>query len=241
MKCFDGFVAISDPLCQYIIKYKKPQAGIVKLPIIIDTRETFQELPEEIPPHPYFIHTGALSQQKDGIVDIFHAFAEVNKHYNNKLHFYLAGSKDAPVQVWDEITRTIQENNLSDNVHFVGLIFGDKLKTLQKNCLFLVLPKPDNEQNRNNFPTKLGEYLAFQRPVITSNVGDMGLFMRNEETALIVEPGNVAQISEAMLRLLGDTALAKRLGAAGHKVAEDEFDYTILGKRLADFCKSLNH
>ena len=24
-------------------------------------------------------------------------------------------------------------------------------------------------------------------------------------------------------------------------VAEEEFDYTILGKRLADFCKTLNH
>jgi glycosyltransferase involved in cell wall biosynthesis len=241
MKSFDGFVVISEPLREFINGQMKRTAKIVKLPIIIDTRESFQELPAEIPPHPFIIHTGALSQQKDGIIDVFKAFAEVNKQYDKKLHFYLAGSKDAPPGVWDEINKAVNDNQLQDNVHFLGMIFGDKLKTLQKNCLFLVLPKPDNEQNRNNFPTKLGEYLAFSRPVITSKVGDMALFMKNGETALIVEPGNVAQISDAMLRLLKDPSLVEKLGAAGRKVAEEEFDYTILGKRLADFCKTLNH
>lgn len=240
MKSFDGFVVISEPLRQYISTVMKAGAGIVKLPIIIDTRDAFLELHGEIPPHPYIIHTGALSQQKDGIVDLFKAFVEVNKLYNKKLHFYVTGSKVAPPGIWEEINKSLDDNQLQDNVHFLGMISEDKLKTLQKNCLFLVLPKPDNEQNRNNFPTKLGEYLAFARPVISSSVGDMGLFMKDGETALIVEPGNVEQISAAMLKLLGDPALAQRLGAAGRKVAEEEFDYTILGKRLADFCKTLN-
>ena len=114
------------------------------------------------------------------------------------------------------------------------------MKTLQKNCLFLVLPKPDNEQNRNNFPTKLGEYLALERPVITTRVGDMGIYMRDGETALIVEPGNVPQIRSAMQKLLNDVSLSKRLGAAGREVAEKEFDFTILGKRLAEFCFRIN-
>jgi glycosyltransferase involved in cell wall biosynthesis len=239
MRSFDGFVVISEPLREFISAQKRPDARIVKLPIIIDTREPFTEVTSEIPPHPYIIHTGALSQQKDGIIDVFKAFAEVNARFNRKLHFYLAGSKDAPPGVWDEINKVIDDNQLKDNVHFLGMLFGDKLKTLQKNCLFLVLPKPDNEQNRNNFPTKLGEYLAFSRPVITSKVGDMGLFMRDGETALIVEPGNVAQIRDAMWKLLGDPALAEKLGAAGRQVAEQEFDYTILGTRLAEFCNTL--
>jgi len=241
MKYFDGFVVISEPLRHYISGQMKASAKIVRLPIIIDVQEPFEELPAEIPPYPYIIHSGALSQQKDGIIDLFKAFAIVNEHFDKKLYFYLTGSKVAPPGVWDEINKAVDDHNLQGNVHFLGFVSEDKLKTLQKNCLFLVLPKPDNEQNRNNFPTKLGEYLAFSRPAITSKVGDMGLFLKSNETALIVEPGNIAQISEAMLRLLKNPALADKLGAAGRKVAEEEFDYTILGKRLADFCKSLNH
>lgn len=240
MKSFDGFVVISDPLEKFIEKQKKPAAKVVKLPIIIDTKERFQELEDEIPPHPYIIHTGALSQQKDGIVDIFKAFAEVCKEQGGKIHFYLGGSKNAPAGLWNEINEVIHANGIEANVHFLGLVFGDKLKTLQKNCLFLVLPKPDNEQNRNNFPTKLGEYLALERPVITTRVGDMGRYMRDGETALIVEPGNVPQIRSAMQKLLNDVSLSKRLGAAGREVAEKEFDFTILGKRLAEFCFRIN-
>lgn len=241
MKVFDGFVVISQPLCAFIADVKKKTAQTVIVPIIVDNNEPYTELKEEIPAHPYIIHTGALSQQKDGIVDIFNAFALVNRKIGNKLHFYLAGSKQAPPGVWDGINKAINDNALEGNVHFLGMIFGDKLKTLQKNCSFLVLPKPDNEQNRNNFPTKLGEYLSFSRPVITSRVGDMALYMIDGQNALLVEPGNAEQISEAMLRLMQDEGLAQRIGARGRTTSEQEFDFTNLGKKLAVFLRQLEN
>lgn len=241
LKCFDGFVVISDPLVRYLDGRTKRTARVVKLPIIIDTREPYTELPEETPPHPYIIHTGALSQQKDGIIDIFKAFAKVNAVKGKSLHFYLAGSKNAPPGVWDEINRTISEAGLEQNVHHLGLIQGNKLKTLQKNCLFLVLPKPDNEQNRYNFPTKLGEYLTFCRPVIVTAVGDMAKFMKDGANALIVEPGNVEQITAAMLKLMDNQPLASTIGAAGKRTAEEEFDYRVLGQRLSVFLHELKN
>jgi glycosyltransferase involved in cell wall biosynthesis len=240
MKVFDGFIVISEPLREYIGSRKKADAQVVKLPIIIDTKEPFVEVQQEIPAHPYIVHTGALSQQKDGIVDVFRAFAKVNAQLGNVLHFYVAGKKNAPPGVLEEIDRVINAGGLKDNVHFIGVISEDTLRTLQKHCLFLVLPKPDNEQNRNNFPTKLGEFLAFSKPVITTPIGDMKYYMKQGESAIIVEPGNTDQIAEAMIRLMNDKALSERLGNAGKKLAEQEFDYAILGRRLADFCKTLN-
>ena len=239
MCVFDGFIVISEPLRQFISERMNRDSKIVKLPIIIDVREPFNELSEEIPPHPYIIHTGALSQQKDGIIDVFKAFAKVNAQIGNTLHFYIAGSKDAPPGVKEEIDQIIEGTGLRNNIHYLGLIFGDKLKTLQKNCLFLVLPKPDNEQNRNNFPTKLGEYLAFSRPTITTRVGDMALFLKDGENAILVDHGNVDQISGAMLQLMTDKNLYKKIGDGGQQVAEHSFDYTILGQQLADFLYKL--
>jgi glycosyltransferase involved in cell wall biosynthesis len=239
MMVFDGFIAISEPLREYISHQKKTSAKTVILPIIIDNNEPYTELKNEIPPHPYIIHTGAISQQKDGIVDVFEAFALVNKQEGNTLHFYLAGSKAAPPGVWEGINKVINDHGLKDNVHFLGLVFGDRLKTLQKNCSFLVLPKPDNEQNRNNFPTKLGEYLAFSRPVITTAVGDMALHLKDGFNAILVTPGNTEQISKAMLRLMQDRELADRLGQQGRETSISEFDYKILGKKLAAFLSQL--
>jgi len=239
LRIFDGFIVISEPLREYISARKKGNASVITLPIIIDTRETFREDDTLIPDHPYFIHTGVMSQQKDGIIDIFKAFVKVNERTGGKLHFYVSGKKDAPPGVWSEINHAIDSSGLSDHVHFLGYLGEDKLRTLQKYSMFLVLPKPDNEQNRNNFATKLGEYLAFGKPVITTAVGDMAKFMRHGETALIVEPGNTDEIADAMIRLMDDRALATRLGAAGKKVAEQEFDHTILGRRLADYFRKI--
>ena len=240
LKVLDGFIVISEPLRQYITSLKKGSASVLTLPIIIDTGETFRDDAAPVPDHPYFIHTGAMSQQKDGIVDIFKAFVKVNAKKGGTLHLYVSGKKDAPPGVWAEIDQAVENSGLSGNVHYLGYLEEDALRLLQKHSMFLVLPKPDNEQNRNNFATKLGEYLAFGKPVITTPVGDMAKYMRDGETALIVEPGNTDQIAAAMIRLMDDKALASRLGAAGKQVAEQEFNYSILGRRLADYFRKIS-
>jgi len=239
LKIFDGFIVISEPLREYISTRKKKNALVITLPIIIDTRETFREEGASVPEHPYFIHTGVMSQQKDGIVDIFKAFVSVNEKMDRRLHLYVSGKKDAPPGVWAEINSVIDKSGMQGNIHYLGYVAEDKLRTLQKYSMFLVLPKPDNEQNRNNFATKLGEYLAFSKPVITTAVGDMAKYMRHEETALIVEPGNIDQIADAMIRLMEDRQLAVRLGEAGKKVAEQSFGHAVLGRQMADFFTKL--
>jgi glycosyltransferase involved in cell wall biosynthesis len=45
---------------------------------------------------------------------------------------------------------------------------------------------------------------------------------------------NPASIAEACVRLLADGALARRMGAAGRAMAEREFDWPIVGNRIAD-------
>jgi glycosyltransferase involved in cell wall biosynthesis len=241
MKVFDGFIVISEPLRDYISKRKRRSASIIKLPIVIDATESFCEDGIEIPEHPYFIHTGAFSQQKDGIVDIFRAFALVVERTGKDLHFYVTGTKDAPSKVMNEINKIMDVGDLKERVHFLGYIDEDTLRTLQKHCIFLVLPKPDNEQNRHNFATKLGEYLALSKPVITTAVGDMALYMRNERTALLVEPGNIEQIADAMIRIMEEKGLAQKLGDAGRELAETVFDYKILGRQLADYLFQFHH
>jgi glycosyltransferase involved in cell wall biosynthesis len=239
MKVFDGFIVISEPLYEYISARKKNAASIIKIPIIIDTKENFDDGSTDIPAHPYFIHTGAMSQQKDGIVDIFSAFAQVVARTGLDLHFYLSGKREGPSDVLDGISQIIDRYNLQDKVHFLGYIGEDMLRSLQKHSKFLVLPKPDNEQNRNNFATKLGEYLAFGKPVITTAVGDMANYMKHEQTSIIVEPGNVDQITDAMIRIIDNDELACDLGLAGKKVAEKYFEYKVHGRRLSEYLLGL--
>jgi glycosyltransferase involved in cell wall biosynthesis len=56
---------------------------------------------------------------------------------------------------------------------------------------------------------------TFGRPVVATDVGDLGVAVRDGETGLLVPPADVPALAEALIRLLDDDDLADRLGAAG--------------------------
>jgi glycosyltransferase involved in cell wall biosynthesis len=57
---------------------------------------------------------------------------------------------------------------------------------------------------------------TFGRPVVATDVGDLGAVVADGETGLLVPPGDPAVLAAAIGRLLDDPDLATRMGAAGH-------------------------
>ncbi|HEV7890135.1 MAG TPA: glycosyltransferase family 4 protein [Pyrinomonadaceae bacterium] len=85
-------------------------------------------------------------------------------------------------------------------------------------------------------PIKLFEYMAAGRAVVTSNVGAIPEVLRNEENALLVEPGSVAELVGAIKRLLNDKALTKRLGAAARRDVQG-YSWEARVTRVLDFAR----
>jgi glycosyltransferase involved in cell wall biosynthesis len=83
-------------------------------------------------------------------------------------------------------------------------------------CDALVLPA-----RREGLGVSALEAMAASRPVIASRVGGLAEAVVHERTGLLVEPGDVDALAEAIERLAADRGLALRLGAAGPaRVAE---------------------
>jgi glycosyltransferase involved in cell wall biosynthesis len=77
-----------------------------------------------------------------------------------------------------------------------------------------IIPSPD----RPHFalaasPLKLFEYAAAGLPIIATDLPSMRLVLRNEESALLVPPGNAAALAVAITRVLSDPELAHRLAS----------------------------
>ena len=62
------------------------------------------------------------------------------------------------------------------------------------------------------------------RPVVATSVGGIPEVVRHGETGLLVPPGDPAALAGAILRILGDPALARRMGEAAARHTRDEFD-----------------
>jgi glycosyltransferase involved in cell wall biosynthesis len=230
----DGFVVISTPLEDYIKKFAAKKARIIKIPIIIDLDRNIANISKPEAQFPYLLHTGALSDRKDGIIEVFEAFAKANSILDKKLHFYLT-SKIAPQDVLRKMEKIIKENKLQDNVHFLGNISEEMLLSYQKYCSMVIINKHLNEQNLYNFPTKLGEYLVFEIPVITTSIGEMGNYLIDDVNCYFFPVNNVEILAKKMISIIENPEQSKQIGSNGKEIAAVHFNYIYQGKRFAEF------
>jgi phosphatidylinositol alpha-1,6-mannosyltransferase len=72
-------------------------------------------------------------------------------------------------------------------------------------------------------------------PQIAGVSGGAGDAVVDEETGLMIDPAtDVAMVVAALTRLLDDSELRTRMGAAGRRRAETEFSYDLLARQLGD-------
>ncbi|HEY2592599.1 MAG TPA: glycosyltransferase family 4 protein, partial [Chloroflexota bacterium] len=69
------------------------------------------------------------------------------------------------------------------------------------------------------FGTVYGEAMAFGLPVVGWRAGNLPYLAAHEREGLLVEPGDIAGLSGALMRLAADPALRARLGTAARERA----------------------
>lgn len=88
-------------------------------------------------------------------------------------------------------------------------------------CDVLVSPHVGNPDGSPFFgsPTKLFEYMAAGRAIVASRLDQVGQVLENDVTALLVPPGDVAALAEALLTLADDAPRRAGLGQAARATA----------------------
>jgi glycosyltransferase involved in cell wall biosynthesis len=83
--------------------------------------------------------------------------------------------------------------------------------------------------HREGFGVVCAEAMAHGRPVVAGDVGGLRDLVVHEETGLLVRPGDVAGLREALSRLLGDADLRRRFGEAGRARIAEHFTWKRFG------------
>jgi glycosyltransferase involved in cell wall biosynthesis len=116
---------------------------------------------------------------------------------------------------------------IADRVVFAG--YRDDVPALLAGCDVFCLPS-----SIEGLPLVVLEAMAQSRPVVATAVGGTPELVIDGETGLLVPAGDVDALAEALRTVLGDRALAARLGEAGRRRAAAEFSLAgMAGKILS--------
>ena len=154
------------------------------------------------------------------------------------LRFLLIGSGALRARV-EEILR---ESRASDRVLMMGAVEHERVPSLLDACDILVSPHVPLDAGAEFFgsPTKLFEYMAMGKGIVASRLGQIGEVLHDEETALLVDPGNAEQLGDAIRRLTSSPELRQRLGAAARKTAVERHTWKHNAQRVIDAYRELN-
>ena len=101
-------------------------------------------------------------------------------------------------------------------------------------CDVLVLPLNDTVANRGRWPSKINDYLAAGRPIITNAVGDIANIFKQAKIGYLTEP-NAEDFADKIQTLLLNPDEGKNMGINARKLAETEFAWLNIGRQLEDF------
>jgi len=111
--------------------------------------------------------------------------------------------------------------------------YADLGPTLAK-ATVLVIPHPAIEYMDVILPVKLFDSLAAGRPLVVTPRLETVKIVEPNDVGLVAADDRAASLAAPIVHLLTDDALARRMGASARALAEREYDWPVLGNRIAD-------
>jgi glycosyltransferase involved in cell wall biosynthesis len=146
-----------------------------------------------------------------GILELLEAFARLP---DDTATLHLAGDESADARYAARVRSRLAEADLAGRVVAHGPLSSEDVARLYQAADAFALPSA-----RETYGTVWGEAMAFGLPVVGWRAGNLPNLAEDEREGLLLEPGDVEALSQALLRLALDGDVRARLGAAAKRRA----------------------
>lgn len=164
-----------------------------------------------------FIFLGKITPRK-GIFEMLQAFAKLPSEQREKVNLILAGTGEI-----ERARELAQELNIESQVSFPGWINGEQRNELLAKGDVFLLPSYNE-----GLPMALLEGMSWGLAPIVTPVGGIPEVVEDGETGLVVNPGDIEGLAQAMQKTIENEPLRSALGrAARSRVASLDIHYYI--------------
>jgi colanic acid/amylovoran biosynthesis glycosyltransferase len=133
-----------------------------------------------------------------------------------------------------ELSALVAECGLGGTVSFCGALPHDAVIHEYRRASMVVLPCiRTTEGDVDGLPNVIPEAMALERPVISSDLPAISELVTDGTDGILVPPGDITSLAEAMGRLLDDPDLGRKLAANGRRTVVERFDVEENVRRFA--------
>ena len=235
-------IGLREKLLRYLQRIALRNASFLTSPSSVHAEEIRKELGDQCPeivtiPNPLTSHrfdsklshlplrnmgttsivlmVGRLQRHK-GVHILLHSVPEIVAHRQD-IRFVIVGPNH-PNCSQSEFDDLVQKLHIQEYIRFMGRVNDDELLALYQTASILVLPS-----FYEAFGLVVAEAMSFGIPVVASRAGGLSEVVVDGETGLLVTPGDSHELAQAIVYLLDDDSLRRRMGRAGRQRAEKAY------------------
>jgi glycosyltransferase involved in cell wall biosynthesis len=231
-KICDGILCISNFLINFYKSRGLSERKLFLIPSTVDA-ERFSNHFNSPFTFKYILYCGSLTIVKDGVDILIESYSKISGKHPG-VNLVLVGEADTAK---DELffRDLVSKFKMNQKVFFTGKLPRTAIPAYLCNAEILTLARPRSIVADAGFPSKVTEYLATGKPVVVTKVGDIPVYLKENENAFLSEPDSVDAFAEKLDYVLSNYELAKKVGEKGRELTATVFNYNFQAKRMIEF------
>jgi len=168
-----------------------------------------------------------------GTETLFQAFRNLHVAAPNT-HLLIVG--DGPGR--EELAQYAQNHGFAAAVTFTGNVPHDAIPDYIAAMDVTVAPYKPYE-NFYYSPIKIFEYMIMGKPVVAGRIGQVEEVIEHDETGILFAPGNINELTAALLKLANDVPLCHRLGENARAWVQKERTWENNARQVMETARAL--
>lgn len=167
--------------------------------------------------------------KRKGHHNVLKALPQVSGKVLNLIYLIVGKGKEEEM-----LKGVVRDLKLEERVVFAGEIKEKEIPLYYAACDIFIMPSYEIKDRGDveGFGIVYLEANACGKPVIGGRSGGVTDAVIDGETGFLVDPLNINQIAEALVKLLTDSELARKLGEEGRKRVERELNWQEMARKI---------
>jgi len=236
----DGAMPISHEIERRIRELAGPRYPTCSVPVLVDPGEKGEHSRsnEGKPSHPVFVWCGMVDGYQRDVLFLIDGMARLTTPPGSSAALRIVGPCSEKCRT--EVVSYARSKGVSaERIEVLGFVSEGELWSHCCQADALLMPLWNDDRSCTRFPTKLGQYVASGRPVVTANVGETRYFL-TEDTAVFYGPGDPEGLALALERLLGDRTLSGRIASRATEEVLPRLDFRGNISRISDWFRAVH-